>query len=78
MNQIALQMPEYEGNHGRFCIVEGELKYVDISGGEFEYTLDDPIQTALIKRYVHTIAERNHSTYGSALEYVKQQISNLL
>ena len=75
VDSIAPQLAADEGSDGRYCIVADRLEFVLANGRMTETAWDDPVEVALIGRYVRSIPERIHPTYDSALTWVRSQLS---
>jgi hypothetical protein len=58
---------------GLWCLVAGQLQWVPATGGKTESTWDDPIELAVMTRYIKTCSDRIHDTHSSAVQFVKSR-----
>jgi len=65
-------------SHGRglWCLIANDLQFVAKNGGHGETTWDDPIEYALMVRWVHAHQERVHPTFEAALAFVRSKLSS--
>src|SRR5215470_29982 len=59
-----------EDPEGMWCLVNGKILFVLTAGGICETLWDDPVEHALLERYLMAHPERHHLTYESAQSFV--------
>src|SRR5262245_61415779 len=74
VEQIATFVASFE-NDGCWCLVSGDLVFVQSHVSDCEITLDDELVYAQLLRYVQSQPERIHPTLESAREFVRSQLS---
>jgi hypothetical protein len=73
INEIASAVHSDERT-GLWCIVDGKVEWVPVTGGRTETTWDDAVELALYYRYLLTIPERVHDTHESAVAFVRAKL----
>ncbi len=74
INAVTSAVTAWETGDGLWCLVKGELEFVETSGGRSETTWDNPIELALFVRWVQARPERIHPTHGAALAFVRSTL----
>jgi hypothetical protein len=59
---------------GMWCLVEGVLQFVPADGGIAVTGWDDMLEYAQFKRYVAARPERVHTSWDSAVEFVRSRL----
>lgn len=76
VEQIAPRIAvEEQTQNGMWCLVVDELQFVPTDGGYSVTQWDDPIEFALIVRYVQAHPERIHANHEKAVAFVRSQFA---
>jgi hypothetical protein len=62
-----------ERRTGMWCLIGGNLEWVPRDGSQTETTWDDPVELAVLARFIGTLKERVHESHSSAVRFVQSR-----